>query len=432
MFCLIASCSKKQEPNPPEEEEEIQLELHADETTIVAGSEITFEVTADGQTVADANLHIDGNKIARYQHTFVEAGAKSVVAKKQGYKDSDPLTIIVQDPEPSAAVDIYVLGGGYDETSGYVQSLYWKNGETVVYPWAGAGYWIDPSLGYRDYRAMAVANGVVHIAGEIYGYGRSSGSVVCYMRGDEEIRYNDLDEFALVYDICAVGDDIYLSGGERTSLLAFNAVYWKNGTSVYLTNDKGANTFQARAAAIAVSGNDVHVAGEINGTPTYWKNGVSVPLEGGLGEVTDIAVADNGDVYISGVSASKAQYWKNGEKITLGGQRNSRANAIVVEDGEVYVAGWEIISRPSGSGTVSVARYWKNGEAIDLSDGSYRAEANAIAVLDGHVYVVGDQFSGTGVPPVATLWKNGETVPLSRVNHRGHASDIVVVKRSAD
>src|SRR5690606_4241464 len=273
------------------------------------------------------------------------------------------------------------------------QSLFWKNGETVVYPWTGAGYWIDPSIGVREYRAMAVANGVVHIAGEIYGYGRNNGAVVCHMRGDEEIRYNDLDDFALVYDIYTTDGDVYLSGQERTSQLADNAVYWKNGTPVYLTNDEGTNTFQARAATITVSGNDVHVAGDIMGVPTYWKNGEAVTLEG-TGIATGMAISDAGDVYISGYGSNGqrtvAKYWKNGEALILGtGERESQANDICIENNDIYVAGWETIVRPSGSGTVRVARYWKNGEAVDLTDGTHHAEANGIFVLDGKVYTTG-------------------------------------------
>src|SRR5690606_26361518 len=378
VVCLAAACSKKQDPNPPEEEEELQLELRADETTVVAGSEITFEVTANGQPVADADLFIDGNSITGYRHTFADAGTTSVVAKKQGYKDSEPLTVVIE--EASYDVDIYVLGDEGTEGLNHYQPLYWKNGEPNVFNHEAAADMI--------FNRIAIADNKIYAVGErVY----SSSRATAFFEVDGHLEeLTGSNGFASAKDIYVTDGDVYVGGIKNESSYVTSIVYWKNGALVTVASGALGST---GGGSIAVKGNDVYIAGMLDGDLMYWKNGASVTLAGGPGEVTDIAVAGNGDVYVSGYtfgSPDVAQYWKNGEKITLGtGERASQANAIFIENGDVYVAGWETVPRSSGSGTVRIARYWKNGEAVDLTDGTHHAEANGIFVLDGKVYTTG-------------------------------------------
>lgn len=415
VVCLAAACSKKQDPNPPEEEEELQLELRADETTVVAGSEITFEVTANGQPVADADLFIDGNNITGYRHTFADAGTTSVVAKKQGYKDSEPLTVVIE--EASYDVDIYVLGDEGTEGLNHYQPLYWKNGEPNVFNHEAAADMI--------FNRIAIADNKIYAVGErVY----SSSRATAFFEVDGHLEeLTGSNGFASAKDIYVTDGDVYVGGIKNESSYVTSIVYWKNGALVTVASGALGST---GGGSIAVKGNDVYIAGMLDGDLMYWKNGASVTLAGGPGEVTDIAVAGNGDVYVSGYtfgSPDVAQYWKNGEKVTLGtGERASQANAIFIENGDVYVAGWETVPRSSGSGTVRIARYWKNGEAVDLTDGTHHAEANGIFVLDGKVYTTGVESMDRRS---ATYWINGEAVRLSHEDNNGYASDIVVVKR---
>lgn len=415
VVCLAAACSKKQDPNPPEEEEELQLELRADETTVVAGSEITFEVTANGQPVADADLFIDGNNITGYRHTFADAGTTSVVAKKQGYKDSEPLTVVIE--EASYDVDIYVLGDEGTEGLNHYQPLYWKNGEPNVFNHEAAADMI--------FNRIAIADNKIYAVGErVY----SSSRATAFFEVDGHLEeLTGSNGFASAKDIYVTDGDVYVGGIKNESSYVTSIVYWKNGELVTVASGALGST---GGGSIAVKGNDVYIAGMLDGDLMYWKNGASVTLAGGPGEATDIAVAGNGDVYVSGYtfgSPDVAQYWKNGEKITLGtGERASQANAIFIENGDVYVAGWETVPRSSGSGTVRIARYWKNGEAVDLTDGTHHAEANGIFVLDGKVYTTGVESMDRRS---ATYWINGEAVRLSHEDNNGYASDIVVVKR---
>lgn len=415
VLCLVAACSKKQDPNPPEEEEELQLELRADETTVVAGSEITFEVTANGQPVADADLFIDGNNITGYRHTFADAGTTSVVAKKQGYKDSEPLTVVIE--EASYDVDIYVLGDEGTEGLNHYQPLYWKNGEPYVFNHEAAADMI--------FNRIAIADNKIYAVGErVY----SSSRATAFFEVDGHLEeLTESSGFASAKDIYVSDGNVYVGGIKNESGSVTSIVYWKNGELVTVASGTLGNT---SGGSIAVKGNDVYIAGMLDGDLMYWKNGASVPLEGEPGEVTDIAVAGNGDVYVSGYtfgSPDVAQYWKNGEKIALGtGERASQANAIYIENGDVYVAGWETVPRSSGSGTVRIARYWKNGEAVDLTDGTHPAEANGIFVLDGKVYAVGVESLDRRA---ATCWIDGEVLRLSNADNNGYASDIVVLKR---
>lgn len=414
VLCLMAACSKKHEPNVSEEEEELQLELSADETTVVAGSEIMFEVTANGQPVADADLFIDGNNITGYRHTFADPGTTSVVAKKQGYKDSEPLTVVIE--EASYDVDIYVMGDEGAEGLNHYRPLYWKNGEPNVFSHEAAADMI--------FNSIAVADNKVYVVGErVY----SSSRATAFFEVDGHLEeLTESSGFASATDVYVSDGDVYVGGIKNESGSVTSIVYWKNGELITVASGTLGNT---SGGSIAVKDNDVYIAGMLDGDLMYWKNGASVPLEGESGEVTDIAVAGNGDVYVSGYtfgSPDVAQYWKNGEKIALGtGERASQANAIFIENGDVYVAGWETVPRSSGSGTVRIARYWKNGEAVDLTDGAHHAEANGIFVLDGKVYVAGVESLDRRS---ATYWINGEAVRLSHEDNNGYASDIVVVK----
>lgn len=415
VVCLMAACSKKHEPNVPAEEEELQLDLWADETTVVAGSEIMFEVIANQQPVMDAEIYVDGQRINGYRFTFEEIGEITVIAKKTGFKDSAPLVIVVE--EALYDVDIYVLGDEGTEGLNHYQPLYWKNGEPNVFNHEAAADMI--------FNRIAVADNKVYVVGERV-YSSSRATAFFEVDGNFE-ELTESSGFASATDIYVSDGDMYIGGIKNESGSVTSIVYWKNGELVTVASGTLGNT---SGGSIAVKGNDVYIAGMLNGDLMYWKNGTSVSLEGGSGEVTDIVVADNGDVYVSGYtfgSPNVAQYWKNGEKITLGtGERTSQANAILVENNDVYVAGWETVPRSSGSGTVRIARYWKNGEAVDLTDGAHHAEANGIFVLDGKVYTTGVESMNRRS---ATYWINGEAVRLSHEDNNGYASDIVVVKR---
>jgi hypothetical protein len=142
--------------------------------------------------------------------------------------------------------------------------------------------------------------------------------------------------------------DVYVAGHAKN----VGACYWKNGQQIALSGGS-----KGSAQSIAVSGDDVYVAGTFpsgSWVACYWKNGVLTALTDGKAEAGPRAnVVSGGDVYIAGYEGNGACYWKNGEKIALTG--GSVAHDIAVSGNVVYVAGITSIA-----GT-QAACYWKNG-----------------------------------------------------------------------
>src|SRR4026209_385590 len=159
------------------------------------------------------------------------------------------------------------------------------------------------------------------------------------------------------HEIASTEVDVYVAGFEESGL-GYVAKYWKNGQAVSLTD----GTTDAAASSIFVSGNDIYVCGSIDGNAVYWKNGNPVTL--GDGNATSIAVSEN-DVYVAGwlrqtpAEGIRACYWKNGNITLLAyntrtdnywdnypiSSKYSLANSIFISGSDVYIAGGEEITR---------------------------------------------------------------------------------------
>lgn len=255
-------------------------------------------------------------------------------------------------PKPK---DVYVAGLSFDPAAGTQNAVYWKNGKKIT---------IDSLSDYSQANNIFVTdNNDVYAAGSIYSF--------------------------------ATANRI--------------PVYWKNKTIIPLA----AVTEYGEAKAITVSGNDVYVAGELNGQAVYWKNGVKVILEAAVSGATDVKVIGN-DVYVAGYALISnitfmAKYWKNGVEVNVGnGTTSTVAYSILLKDNDVYLTG---TSRVNGSSKTD-ALYWKNGVAFPLVNNpsvNY-SEATGIAIAGTDIYVVGNSNQ------TAKCWKNAAEIHLESIS----------------
>ena len=200
--------------------------------------------------------------------------------------------------------------------------------------------------------------------------------------------------------IAVSGEDIYLAGRENDI-----AKYWKNGVGVPLSDGKTVAT----ATCIEVSGSDVYIGGfDYDSGAKYWKKGILVPLENASTYISRIrAMTTSGnDIYLVGRSDAGAAFWKNGI-VTNITDPGSYFTSIAVSGKDIYVAG--LIAKPYTSGfyfpfKANVAAYWKNGLVVELSNDFVDSEALSIAVSDGDIHVVGNEGW------FARYWKNGEVI----------------------
>jgi len=202
--------------------------------------------------------------------------------------------------------------------------------------------------------------------------------------------------------------------------------YWSNGASTPLGST-------GTAAAIAISGSDIYVAGYSAPTSemsvaTYWENGSAVTLSGTAPSLANGITVSQGNVYISGDVNSDSSYlatvWMNGAATQLmdGFLDGSNlpnltdANSLYVSGADVYVAGLVdkcILIATNTYYCGDVAVYWKNGnptELVQLTNGGTESLATSIFVSGADVYVTGNEFGIS--PSVPMLWKNGQAITL--------------------
>jgi len=209
--------------------------------------------------------------------------------------------------------------------------------------------------------------------------------------------------------------NVYISGLDNK-----DAVYWKNGTEVHLTNNgQGAYT----SSIFVTPNDDVYVAGSEttsgNSLATYWKNGqVNFLTDSGAYVVANFISVSGSDLYIAGLIEKgnddpHAVYWKNGQQ---NGYVNAGSVAITgfVSGADVYLAGYTINSNYNGSGAISDAMYEKNNSVIDISTGNVGGVVLSLYVAGSNVYAAGYGYDSQGIFNYATLWVNGTATMLSK------------------
>jgi hypothetical protein len=286
--------------------------------------------------------------------------------------------------------DVYIvgfqrsrLGSGYNNLA-----TMWHNGQITILESDG-----QSAVAYD-----IVADGNdIFIVGTLTSNNRNTAS---YWRNGELTKLTDGSTNSEVSAIVKSGNDIYLAG-----TYANKAVYWKNGEIVELAT-RGTRSY---GHDITEVGGKVYVAGYelFRGieVAVLWIDGEQTFITDGTKRATLDGVAVSGnDVYVAGregettVSTSRrlAKYWKNGKEVKLNeGPNSAFARAIKIHNGDIYVVGDELVR--SG---VDHVKYWKNNSEVLVSHEDRQSAGYDIEVKGNDVFIAGHHSH------VAAFWKN--------------------------
>ncbi|HEY4967558.1 MAG TPA: hypothetical protein VII28_14230 [Puia sp.] len=249
--------------------------------------------------------------------------------------------------------------------------------------------------------------------------GTLSGNAVYWKNGAPVF----LSERGKAYSIFVNGSDIYVCGSIEKDNNSFGtnwvrveslASYWKNGKVVYLENQAW-----SEATGMAIQGDDIYIVGFIAESdsvwhPVYWKNGVLNYLSPeSKGSATGIAVSGQ-QVYISGNtygnSSDSAIVWENGKKVFFG--EIGPMNAVGYNGTDMFATGY----------LYGVPMYWVGNKKVELYNNGI---PDAIAFSGTDVY-----FGGTVRPGLddnyAAIWKNDSLTILTDQYTNSNVSGIAV------
>jgi hypothetical protein len=306
--------------------------------------------------------------------------------------------------------DAYIAGFGFNNITRYSTSpLYWKNETATPLP---------DSSGDAFTNSIFVANNDVYVVG-----------VANYFTDTVHVPYTTPSaEYPKIGNLATIWKN-----GIAANLPGFHTTGLSGG------GQYGVSMYADYVSSLFVSGNDVYVAGGSHywgNNAGYWKNGVLTDLSqkltyqaanGTLCYPTTTAIAVSGnDVYLAGnqltsTSTPVAIYWKNGAPVYLSTDSisGSSANSIFVSGNDVYIAGYQNINN------YSRAICWKNGIPTTLTSGTIASVANSIFVAGNDVYVAGYQWK-IGGTFIATYWKNGAVVKLTDSTSNAIANSIYI------
>jgi hypothetical protein len=292
---------------------------------------------------------------------------------------------------------LYLYVGGTNSSTG----VYWKTSLSQ-----GFSAQVPNTVANSTLITSILTSGSdVYMAGQTGGYWKNDSFVT--VTGASQIQFMALS-----------GSTVYTAGFDQS----LNLAYWANNTENNLAPTIDRNRFPFEGVStqglsgIALSGSNVLVTGKLffenePGLPDttadgnfalLWNNGSLQLLGPGVlisavyPSTVGIAVTGN-DVYVAGRKSDTTYpggFWKNGNWNSIN-NGSFTPMSIAASGTNIYIPGYTYIRSP-GSYSQQAA-YWYNGNLIPL-DGS---EADAVAVSGSDAYILGVDNNNNIV-----VWKN--------------------------
>jgi hypothetical protein len=300
-------------------------------------------------------------------------------------------------PQPTAVTGPFIYVGG-SKASG---AAYWK----ISLSQPGAAIISDSIAGSPRITSIVSSGNDIYMASQTGGYWKNKSFVP--VTGASNIEY-----------IATSANGVFTAGFDNTS----NIAYWNNNTEVSLQNTIGHTLFpnQGESAyaltGIAASASTAYVTGQLftqnqpTGPQTLSGNFGLLWTNGGLAlfgkgffasavyrSTVGIALSGN-DIYVAGQipdSTYAGGYWKNGVWNPLNNGLFI-PNSIIAAGNDVYITGSNNIR---GNSPNSMPGYWKNGSFVNISGALYTL---AVAINGNDVYLLGVDSNNNNV-----VWKNG-------------------------
>tara|TARA_Y100001970_G_scaffold179532_1_gene218573 strand:+ start:207 stop:1583 length:1377 start_codon:yes stop_codon:yes gene_type:complete len=253
----------------------------------------------------------------------------------------------------------------------------------------------DGSCEYQNGGTIPGRN--IYIVGESY---NSNGEwTSCYWLNGERI---ELPGGYTATDITVIDGVVYTSG------TADGACYWIDQQRFDLPGDF------SEGEAIAVSGENIYVAGWFDNGSCYWENGEKINLTVNRdSQAFSIGVRNNGSVYIGGYYMNNHHYyipcfWKDGNNrtnLSIPTDGDGEVYDIAFMDGNMrYYAGY-VLKTSGFAGYTPTACYWRHTTRTDMPFGGsnmdiYGSGAYGISIDGDDVYLAGytDWFEDTNNP----------------------------------
>ena len=221
-------------------------------------------------------------------NSIYESGGHVYVAGNDGssavyWKDGTEINLNITNAKgnfPSSAAYSFFISGNDIYVAGEhgPNAVYWKNGVEVY-----LSSILSDLFGVAERaNSIYVAGSNVYVVGEEDAAGPPAPIAKYWKNGIEETATLDRSNFDFISALNSVfvsDNKVYISGRGINSDLSSTPAYWDNGNVTLLpTNGKG---FGFTTINIYVKGNDVYVAGDDGNRAVYWKNGTEVYLTDG-------------------------------------------------------------------------------------------------------------------------------------------------------